>query len=292
MARISTMPERRRPYDSPGKAFKANSHARTVEVTRRTLTVKGHSTVPAQAEQQMTDFGLQGIGYILGGGFPTNSVYLLTGDPGTFYPTFAQQALYNASKKGTKVVYYTSEASSEDIMQDMGTFKWDISEAIDNGSWVFTRVVPPQLKTIANSTPEDPREQRIDLPPNSLNALQEDFIEKLNEGRWSALSLSYVMKSYPAEDVTDLVMFWVNAAHKLGGVHFILLPKGIHNDADIAYLKSLVDGVMSFKFAQGFEQAEGEIDIEKLRRVIPRVKTIRHAVQDDGLSIETSARVG
>jgi KaiC/GvpD/RAD55 family RecA-like ATPase len=240
----------------------------------------------------MTDFGLQGIGYILGGGFPTNSVYLMTGDPGTFYPTFAQQALFNAVKKGIKVVYYTSEASSEDIMQDMLTFKWDISDKIDDGSWVFTRVVPPQLKTIANNTPEDPREQRIDLPPNSLSVLQEDFIERLNEGRWSALSLSYLMKSYPTDDVTDLVMFWVNAAHKLGGVHFILLPKGIHDDSEIAYLKSLVDGVLSFKFAQGFEQAEGEIDIEKLRRVIPRVKTIRHAVQDDGLSIETSARVG
>jgi KaiC/GvpD/RAD55 family RecA-like ATPase len=240
----------------------------------------------------MTDFGLQGIGYILGGGFPTNSVYLLTGDPGTFFPTFAQQALFNAVKKGTKVVYYTSESSSEDVMQDMLTFKWDISAKIDDGSWVFTRVVPPQLKTVANNTPADPREQRIDLPPNSLSALQEDFIERLNEGRWSALSLSYLMKTYPTDDVTDLVMFWVNAAHKLGGVHFILLPKGVHDDSEIAYLKSLVDGVLSFKFAQGFEQADGEIDIEKLRRVIPRVKTIRHAVQDDGLSIETSARVG
>jgi KaiC/GvpD/RAD55 family RecA-like ATPase len=288
------MPERRRVHYAPGKAFKANPRNTTTEDTKRALTAKGQSTVPGHSSTElgMTDFGLQGIGYILGGGFPTNSVYLMTGDPGTFYPTFAQQALFNAVKKGIKVVYYTSEASSEDIMQDMLTFKWDISDKIDDGSWVFTRVVPPQLKTIANNTPEDPREQRIDLPPNSLSVLQEDFIERLNEGRWSALSLSYLMKSYPTDDVTDLVMFWVNAAHKLGGVHFILLPKGIHDDSEIAYLKSLVDGVLSFKFAQGFEQAEGEIDIEKLRRVIPRVKTIRHAVQDDGLSIETSARVG
>jgi KaiC/GvpD/RAD55 family RecA-like ATPase len=216
----------------------------------------------------------------------------MTGDPGTFYPTFAQQALFNAVKQKTKIVYYNCESSSEDTIQDMQTFKWDISEYVDDGTWVFTRVIPPQLKTIINSTPEDPREQRIDLPPNSLNALQDDFIERLNEGRWSCLSLSYLMKAYPVNEIVDLVMFWVNAAHKLGGVHFILLPKGIHEDSQVAYIKSLVDGVMSFKFAQGFEQAEGEIDIEKLRRVIPRVKTIRHAVQDDGLAIETSARVG
>ncbi|MGA2666077.1 MAG: RAD55 family ATPase [Nitrososphaerales archaeon] len=255
---------------------------------------RGQSTGAGRqpVEPGLSDFGLQGVGYILGGGFPTNSVYLLTGDPGTFYATFAQQALYNASKEKTKVVYYTCEASSNDVLQDMGTFKWDISEAIDNGSWVFTRVVPPQLKTMVMNTPEDPREQMVDLPPNSLHTLQQDFLIKLNEGRWSALSLSYLMKCYNETEITDLVMFWVNAAHSFGGVHFILLPKGIHSAELINYIKSLVDGVMSFKFAQGFEQAEGEIDIEKLRRVVPRVKVIRHAVQDNGLAIETTARVG
>jgi KaiC/GvpD/RAD55 family RecA-like ATPase len=217
---------------------------------------------------------------------------LLTGDPGTFYATFAQQALFNIVKQGTKIVYYNSEASMEDTIQDMLTFKWDINEYVDDGNWVFTRIIPPQLKTIINNSPEDPREQRLDLPPNSLTALQEDFLERLNEGRWSAINLSYLMKCYPLDDIVDVVLFWVNAAHRLGGVHFILLPSGIHDQESVNYIKSLVDGVMSFKFAQGFEQAEGEIDIEKLRRVIPKVKTIRHAVQDDGLVIETSARVG
>ncbi len=285
-----------RPRDAyaSGKSYKDSPDRGKFEGTKRSLSAKGQTTITSRApvEPGLSDFGLQGIGYILGGGFPTNSVYLLTGEPGTFYATFAQQALYNASHDKTKVVYYTSESSSEDVIQDMHTFKWDVNDAMDDGSWIFTRVVPPQLKTIVSNTPEDPREERIDLPPNSLNALEQDFLEKLNEGRWSALSLSYLMKSYPESEVMDLVMFWVAAAHSMGGVHFVLLPKGIHDDNQVNYIKSLVDGVMSFKFAQGFEQAEGEIDIEKLRRVIPKVKTIRHAVQDNGLAIETTARVG
>src|ERR1017187_2435926 len=282
------MPGRPRERLAAGKAFKPKPGRVPFEGSKRSLTGKGQSTITGRGpvELGMSDFGLQGIGYILGGGFPTNSVYLLIGEPGTFYATFAQQALYNACKQKTKVVYYTSESSSEDILQDMNTFKWDVGDAMDDGSWVFTRVLPPQLKTVANNTPEDPREQRIDLPPNSLHALRDDFIERLNEGRWSALSLSYLMKSYPEDEVTDLIMYWVSAAHNLGGVHFILLPKGIHEETRVNYIKSLVDDVLSFKFAQGFEQAKGEIDIEKLRRVIPKVKTIRHAVQDDGLAIE------
>jgi KaiC/GvpD/RAD55 family RecA-like ATPase len=287
------VPQRNRVYYAAGKAFKVNPEKALLEATRRNLT-KAQTTTPARprAETGLSDFGLQGVAYVLGGGFPMSSVYLLTGDSGTFYATFAQQALVNIVKKGTKVVYYTSESSGEDILQDMATYKWDVENYVDDGSWVFTRVVPPSLEPIIKSTPEDPREQRIDLPLNSLQALQQDFVERLNEGRWSALSLSYLMKSYPESEINDLILFWVNAVHKLGGVHFIILPRGIHQETVVNYIKSLVDGVLSFKFAQGFGQAEGEIEIEKLRRVIPKVKTIRHAVQDDGLAIETTARVG
>ncbi len=250
------------------------------------------ATTRSRTDMKLTDMGLQGLGYVMGGGFPTNSVYLLTGQTGSYYQTFAQQALYNMMKTDVKVVYYTVESTSEDIQQDMATFKWDVNEQLDNGSWIFTRLIPPTLKTIANMAPEDPREQTIDLPPNSLTLLEEDFKERLKEGRWTALSLAYLLNSYPEQEITDLVMYWVNAAHAMGGIHFILMPEGIHSESHMNYLKSIVDGVLSFKFAQGFEQAEGEIEIQKLRRVIPRVKVVRHAIQDDGLAIETSARVG
>ena len=243
-------------------------------------------------EVKLTDFGMQGFGYLLGGGFPTDSVYLMTGEPGTYYATFAQQALFNAANTGQKVVYYTAESGSEDIQQDMGTFKWDLDPAIDNGTWIFTRVVPPQLKAIVSDAPEDPRERRVELLPNSLAALQKDFLERIEENRWTAMSLTYLMKCYPAQEITDFVMYMVNAAHKIGGVHFILLPSGVHEESMVNNIKSLVDGVLSFKFAQGFEQAEGEIEIQKMRRVIPKLKVIRHVVQDNGIEIETTARVG
>jgi KaiC/GvpD/RAD55 family RecA-like ATPase len=250
------------------------------------------TTARARFDTRLTDMGMQGLSYVMGGGFPTNSVYLLTGQTGSYYQTFAQQALYNMVKTNIKVVYYTVESTAEDIQQDMATFKWDVGEYIDNGSWIFTRLIPPTLRTIANQAPDDPREQTIDLPPNSLTALEQDFAERVKEERWSALSLAYLMNSYPEQEITDLVMYWVNAAHTMGGIHFLLLPEGTHNEAHLNYLKSIVDGVLTFKFAQGFEQAEGEIEIQKLRRVIPRVKVVRHAIQDDGIAIETSARVG
>jgi len=241
---------------------------------------------------KLTNLGMQGLEYVLKGGFPADSVYLMTGAPGTFYAQFAQQALYNHLIGKGKVVYYTIENSCTDVEQDMMTFNWQLKRYIDDGSWVFAKAIPPALAKIAEIIPEVPSEERIHLTPNSLNGLAQNFVGKLKQGRWSALNLSFLIRSYPFSEIIDLVMFWVNAAHKYGGVHFLMLNGGVHKEQHINYLKGLVDGVLLFKFSQGFEQTEGEIEIEKLRRVIPKTKIIRHVVQSDGISVETTARIG
>ncbi len=256
--------------------------------TERTQTV----SAPDRFEVKLTNLGMQGLEYVLKGGIPMDSVYMLTGPPGTYYTQFAQQALYNHLISRGRVVYYTVETPCTDVEQDMALFKWNLSNYIDDSAWVFSRPLPPQLQKIAELMPENPHEETINLTQNSLNALAQNFLLKLKQGRWSALNLSFLMRSYSITEVTDLVMFWVNAVHKFGGVHFLTLNGGIHEEREINYIKSLVDGVFVFKFSQGFEQTEGEIEIEKIRRTIPKAKTIRHVVQDDGITIETSGRIG
>jgi KaiC/GvpD/RAD55 family RecA-like ATPase len=241
---------------------------------------------------KLTNLGMQGLEYVLKGGFPMDSVYLLTGASGTYFAQFAQQALYNHLITKGKVAYYTVETPTSDIEQDMAVFGWNVSKYIDDGSWVFGRPLPPQLMKLAEMMPETPGEQRIPLTESSLHALAQNFLGKLKEGRWTALNLSHLLRIYPIKEIIELVMFWVNAAHKYGGVHFLLLNGGMNEEVQVNYIKSLVDGVLVFKFAQGFEQAEGEIEIEKLRRVLPSTKIVRHVVQEDGIAIETTARIG
>lgn len=241
---------------------------------------------------KLTNFGMQGLDYVLGSGLPEDSVYILTGSPGTFYTTFAQQALYNRVISRGKVAYYTVEVPSTDIEQDMATFGWRVRDYIDDGSWNFVRPLPPQLQAFVELMPEVPYEERIKLSSGSLASLTQNFLSKLKEGRWTAMNISYLLNVYPLQEITNLVMFMVNAAHRIGGVHFILIPSGAHEERSITYLKNLVDGVISFRFAQGFGQAEGEMEIEKVRRIIPRTKLLRYIVQSDGITIETTARIG
>lgn len=240
---------------------------------------------------KLTSLGLQGLDYVLGGGLPENSVYLLMGTAGTHYITFADQAVYNHLSKGGKAAIYNAETPLNDTIEDMDLYGWNVRPYLDDRSLVYSRPMPPQLQTLSEFMQENPMEEVIKLG-SSLGNLTKDFVEKLKEERWSVLNLSYLMSIYPQQEVTDLVMFWVGAVHKFGGVHFMTLPESVHEERHVNFLKSIVDGVLSFKFAQGFGQAEGEVEIQKLRRVIPKSKTFRHTVQPDGLAIETTARIG
>ncbi len=248
--------------------------------------------VSAEEQVKLTNLGIQGLEFVLGGGLPEDSVYVLTGLPGTYYITFAQQAIYSHLVKRGKAVYYTSETASTEILQDMELYRWNVRPHVDDGSLVFARPLPPALQAFVGLMPQAPHEQFINLASGGLGSLTKDFLSRIKEERWSVLNLSYLLNQYPAQEITDLMLFWVNAVHKFGGVHFVLLLEGAHDEKQVTFLKNIADGVFNFRFVDGFGQSEGEVEVQKLRRVVPKAKVFRHVVQSDGLAVETTARIG
>jgi KaiC/GvpD/RAD55 family RecA-like ATPase len=248
--------------------------------------------VQAENQVKLSNLGIQGLEFVMGGGLPEDSVYILTGLPGTYYSTFAQQAIASHLARRGKAVYYTSETSSTEIVQDTDLYGWNYQSYVLDGSLVFVRPLPPSLQGLVGLMPRVPTEQFLNLSSGGLGALTRDFLSRLKEERWSILNMSYLMTQYTPREITDLMLFWVNAVHKYGGVHFVLMLQGAHDEMQLTFLKSLVDGVLSFKFVDGFGQAEGEVEIQKLRRMLPKSKTFRHVVQSDGLVVETTARIG
>jgi KaiC/GvpD/RAD55 family RecA-like ATPase len=246
----------------------------------------------AENQVKLSNLGIQGLEFVLGGGMPEDSVYILTGQPGTYFTTFAQQAIYSHLQRKGKAVYYTSEVSSTELEQDTDLYGWSFTSHVQDGSLVFVRPLPPTLQGLVSVMPRVPTEQFLNLSSGGLGTLTRDFLSRLKEERWSILNMSYLMNQYTAQEINDLMLFWVNAVHKYGGVHFILMLQGAHDERQVTFLKSLVDGVLSFKVVDGFGQAEGEVEIQKLRRVLPKSKTFRHVVQSDGIVVETTARIG
>ena len=140
---------------------------------------QGSKSEPAESQVRLTNLGIQGLEFVLGGGLPEDSVYFLTGQPGTYYATFAQQAIYNHLVKKGRAVYYTSEVSSTEILQDMQLYGWEVGNYLDEGSLVFARPLPPQLQAFVQLMPAVQAEQHISLSSTGLGALTKDFVSRL-----------------------------------------------------------------------------------------------------------------
>ena len=182
--------------------------------------------------------------------------------------------------------------SSTEIEQDTDVFGWNFQSYVDDGSLLFVRPLSPSLQGLVSLMPRVPSEQLLNLSSAGLGGLTRDFLTRLKEDRWSILNISYLMNQYTPQEINDLMLFWVSAVHRYGGVHFVLMLQGAHDERQVTFLKNLVDGVLTFKFVEGFQQTEGEVEIQKLRRVLPKSKSFRHVVQSDGLVVETTARIG
>src|SRR4029077_2994157 len=68
--------------------------------------------------------GIEGLDYILGGGFPINRMYLLEGDPGAGKTTLALQFLLTGARKGEPGVYATLSETDEELRDVAASHGW------------------------------------------------------------------------------------------------------------------------------------------------------------------------
>src|SRR6185436_12192360 len=71
--------------------------------------------------------GIEGLDFVLGGGFPANRLYLIQGDPGTGKTTLALQFLLEGAKSGETGLYVTLSETREEITAVAASHGWDLS---------------------------------------------------------------------------------------------------------------------------------------------------------------------
>lgn len=234
--------------------------------------------------------GIPGFDESLGQGLPAGNLYLLSGQLGSNANLFAQQILYHTIIKKGKVTYYTVESASTDIIQDMALFDMKIQEYVDDGSWVFARVLPANMKKITEALPEAPMEKRIDLV-DSLSSLMNSFLESAKEGRNTALHLSHLIRNFSLEEIQNLLFFMTGAARKYGGVHFILMTEGSHEHTLVVAIKDAVDSVFDITAEVRGSEIENTVTIQKIRNMMPKARVVRLAVKNNGMVTETIRRI-
>lgn len=76
---------------------------------------------------ERADTGIEGLDYILGGGFPVHRMYLIEGDPGAGKTTMALQFLLAGVRKGEAGVYATLSETEEELRDVARSHGWDLS---------------------------------------------------------------------------------------------------------------------------------------------------------------------
>ncbi|GBC75312.1 Circadian clock protein kinase KaiC [archaeon HR06] len=236
--------------------------------------------------------GIAGFEQALGSEIPNGSLIMLVGDSSSHHRSFAQQVMYNHVISKGKVVYYSVEESPLDILEDMQTFNWNIQSYLDDGSWLFVRVIPPTLQKISELLPELPYEAKLTVSSTSLDLLKQDILQKGKEGRWITLPLSYLLQNYEYREIQELILYWLGIAHTYGGLHLILLNNGgIHEERIISSLEHNVDGVFKFEMRPRMGGAEGFLNVKKLRKTLVTLKQIGYVISEGGIVIETLSRI-
>jgi circadian clock protein KaiC len=83
--------------------------------------------IPAIPEQARARTGIAGLDDVLGGGLPTNHVYLLDGEPGAGKTTLALQFLLEGAAVGERGLYVTLSESKDELAAVAASHGWSLA---------------------------------------------------------------------------------------------------------------------------------------------------------------------
>jgi len=86
----------------------------------------GENSSAVLGAQTRIQSGIEGLDDILGGGFPTNHLYLVEGDPGTGKTTVALQFLLEGVRAGEKCLYVTLSESKHELEGVAESHGWSL----------------------------------------------------------------------------------------------------------------------------------------------------------------------
>lgn len=239
---------------------------------------------------RLVNTGIPGLDNILDGGIADRSLIMVTGETGSHHNTFIQQILYNHAIGNGKAAYYNAETLSIDIRQEMEKFNWNLQDFLNKGIWTFTNVRTPELQLLANLAPQILSDGNSIKLTQGLNSLKNDLLTNIKDSRWTVLELSHLLLNYSLKEIIDLLLYWKTAIRIYGGLHFITLPIGVHQDNQLKALQSIADGVFEFHLREGPHEFETTMTIRKTKHLLKPL-ILPFTVNEAGIIIETASRI-
>lgn len=241
--------------------------------------------------------GIKGFDIIMDKGLPNSTTIILHGPPGTGIRVFGQQFVYSGLQLGARCIYFTSERPSEEIMEDMKFYKWDVDEYVKKKQLIFIDAYTTKYEKSYSADIEILKDLVWDVgASNQLRMALAKHLERFEKEKVTQIrvvvdSLSALFRTENPEDVVDLFEIIQMAARKSGGIYLFILDRGVHEERLVNMLLYLTDGIFDFSTRERGSELEHVMRIQKLRNMIFSTKLIPYIISEEGVVVETTERI-
>ncbi|HEX4498983.1 MAG TPA: ATPase domain-containing protein [Thermoanaerobaculia bacterium] len=226
---------------------------------------------------QRASTGIEGLDYILGGGFPINRMYLLEGDPGAGKTTTALQFLLAGARKGEPGVYATLSETEEELRDVAASHGW----SLDGITICELQTAEESLKADSQYTLFHPSE--VELSETTRAVL--DTVERVKPMRVVFDSLSE-MRLLARDSLRYRRQILALKHYFTGQSCTVLLLDYTGSTTGDFQLQSLTHGVVSFEqLAPGYGGQRRRVRVQKVRGVPFREGYHDYRIETGGLAV-------
>ena len=221
--------------------------------------------------------GIEGLDYILGGGFPINRMYLLEGDPGAGKTTMALQFLLEGARRGEPGVYATLSETEEELRDVAASHGW----SLDGITICELQTAEESLKADSQYTLFHPSE--VELSETTRAVL--DTVERVKPLRVVFDSLSE-MRLLARDSLRYRRQILALKHYFTGQSCTVLLLDYTGATTGDFQLQSLTHGVIAFEqIAPGYGGQRRRVRVQKVRGVAFRDGYHDYRITTGGLEV-------
>ena len=222
--------------------------------------------------------GIAGLDEMIGGGFPSGHVVLVTGLPGTGKTCFGLQFLMAGAAAGERGVFLSLEEDVKPLLESARQFRWPVDDALSAGALKVLRI--------------DPKETR-----QSLHRIQGELgkeLLSLGAKRIVVDSVSLLNMLSDDESGRRATLFALAAACREAGATTVLTAEAdpLHPEVSRDGLSEYVaDGVLLLGYRTGADGHRVGLSLRVLKmRRTAHIRSVQpYAIGPSGITVDAKA---
>lgn len=247
---------------------------------------------------ELVTTGIKSLDVLLGGGVPPGTTILLLGESGVGAEVFADQFVFGGLEDGENAFYFSTEKHIESIRSNMARLGFDVQKYEREKKIDFIDAYTPRferaetLPAILTKGASAQSIIRSGIDIDQLGTLK-SAIERDHGKKYRGVidSISFFLRHYELEVITDTIELMSSIGQVTGGLHLLLMTKGIHDTISENIMKHVADGVFELVIREKGDRLERSLIIRKLRGMPTPTKIFSYTIGHEGIELDTISKV-